>query len=164
LENKDARARFGILKGLRGARLGRHPHAAHASRPAKEQNPGRGLHGVRGPHTPARQITNEARKHPTPDERGAHLGSTRIRQAAPAKATLISRPTGTSPGIRPKGPLPQNEIVRAQSQPQGPIRERRASTQAKRSGNSVACFTSRRRRPNHPPVMRERSNSQCSTG
>jgi hypothetical protein len=44
------------------------------------------------------------------------------------KDVTRDRPTHPVTNDRAKGPLPQNEIVRVRSQPQGPIRERRAST------------------------------------
>ena len=143
--------------------LRRAPHRAQKRR--AEPRPGL----ARGERSTRRRCktNNEASTpapHPTPDERGAHngldsrSGKRHLRSHADQQAGKdITRD-------RPEGPLPQNEIVRVRSYPQGPVSERRASTQTKRSGNSVACSTSRQRRPDHLPVMRERPNSQCSTG
>ena len=59
------------------------------------------------------------------------MGSTRIRISGTCARSSSDTPARTSPGVDPKtGSLPQNEIARAQSQSQGPIRERRASTRA----------------------------------
>ena len=49
LENKDARARFGILKGLHSARRGRVSTHIAAKAAQREQPPDRGTHGVSGP-------------------------------------------------------------------------------------------------------------------
>ena len=50
LENKDARARFGILKGLNGARRGQVSTLTDAAKATqREQPPDRGTHGVSGP-------------------------------------------------------------------------------------------------------------------
>jgi hypothetical protein len=141
LENKDARARFGILKGLHSAGLGRHPPARTASCTDEEQNPGRGLHGVSGPHAGATKTNqwqprmHRTQRRTTPrSSRG--LDSERSGKAAPAQPRWSAGRQGRHQGSthppghkdRAKGPLPQNEIVRVRSQPQGPIRERRAST------------------------------------
>ena len=50
LENKDARARFGILKGLNGARRGQVSTQTDVAKATqREQPPDRGTHGVSGP-------------------------------------------------------------------------------------------------------------------
>jgi hypothetical protein len=51
------------------------------------------------------------------------MGSTRIRKAARAPESSSDTPARTSPGVDPLGSLPQNEIARAQSYSQEPVRE-----------------------------------------
>jgi hypothetical protein len=61
------------------------------------------------------------------------------------KDVTRDRPTRPASKDRAKGPLPQNEIVRVRSQPQGPIRERRASTasETERQQRCVLHFSSK---------------------
>jgi hypothetical protein len=60
LENKDARARFGILKGLHSARRGREPRRTRTNC-AAGQPPDRGTHGVSG-HPPAHERPEHERR------------------------------------------------------------------------------------------------------
>ena len=83
------------------------------------------------------------------------MGSTR------ARPTTLRRTGGDVTKETTRRPLPQNEIVRVRPHSQGPVREGRAPTH-RTATQSVAERSSKA--ANHPPVIRERSNNQCSTG
>jgi hypothetical protein len=75
------------------------------------------------------------------------MGSTRTGPAMrhPRSHAENVGPARTSPGTDPKGPLPQNEIVRVRSHTQGLVSERRASTtcEAQRATSCLLRFSSK---------------------
>ena len=112
LENKDARARFGILKGLHSARRGRNSVTTlrrisqNGKQPERSARPGH----ARGEWSPpARGRPEHERRKEARDSRSSRRA--RLDNRALPHPGLRRAPKGHH-RERPEGPLPQNGIVR----------------------------------------------------
>ena len=161
LENKDARARFGILKGLHSARRGRNSVTTlrrisqNGKQPEQTARPGH-ARGERSPPARARPKHEKRKERPGLEE--LPKGSTRHAGIAPTRAQTSTE--GTSPGTtRRVTPSKRN------SESSERFRRDRSVNDGLRLLAVAASSFHKGVKGGHPSAgIRERPSSQCSTG
>jgi hypothetical protein len=161
LENKDARARFGILKGLHSARRGRDSVTTlrrisqNGKQPEQTARPGH-ARGERSP--PARERPEHERRKEARTSRSSRRA--RLDNRALPHLGLRRAPKGHH-RERPKGPLPQNGIVR--------VPNASAGTDPCMAGSDSSSSLQKQllegvKGGQTSGGIRERPSNQCSTG
>jgi hypothetical protein len=161
LENKDARARFGILKGLHSARRGRisvttfRRISQNGKQSEQTARPGH-TRGERSP--PAHERPERETRQQTPGLEELPKGSTRRPGTAPPRAQTSAE--GTSPGTtRRVTPSKRN------SESSERFRRDRSVHDGLRLPAVAASSSHEGVKGGHPSAgIRERPSSQCSTG
>jgi hypothetical protein len=154
LENKDARARFGILKGLRSARRGREPRCTRTA--AQRDNHPTGARTGCVVTAGTRRRGHESRKDAR--ARGAPEGLDSTRALTRPRARTSTR--GTSPGsTRRAAPSKRNSESSGRSR-----RDRSANDGLRLPCSPQKRFTQGVKGGHSSAGIRERSSSQCSTG
>jgi hypothetical protein len=161
LENKDARARFGILKGLHSARRGRisvttlRRISQNGEQSEQTARPGH-TRGERSP--PARGRPEHERRQQTPGPRGAPEGLDSTTRHCPTSGSDERRRdiTGNDPKVTPS---------KRNSESSGRFRRDRSVDDGLRLLAVAASSSHQGVKGGHPSAgIRERPSSQCSTG